>query len=93
MAVRLAYLARLFPPRRIGADVARAMLPTVPAVGVVLALRSAFGADAPADALVQAAAFMVVVAAVTAVWERRLLGDAVALLRGRPVGVLAVAAR
>jgi O-antigen/teichoic acid export membrane protein len=84
VAVRFAYLTQLFPTRRLLADCARAAIPTVPAVAAVLLARL-FGGDGSAlRAALEALLFLVVAAAVTAVWERRLLRRAVALLRRPP---------
>jgi O-antigen/teichoic acid export membrane protein len=83
--VRFAYLRRLFPLRRVASDLARAILPTVPAVAAVLLLRLAEGGDSAARALLELGLFALLVIGVTLVWERRLLRDAVALLRRPPV--------
>jgi O-antigen/teichoic acid export membrane protein len=84
VAARFAYLARLFPLRRVAADLSRALVPTIPAAAVVLALRLAAPGHSPARAAAEAALFCAVAATATLVWERRLLGDAVALLRRPP---------
>jgi hypothetical protein len=83
--VRFGYLRRLFPLRRVTADLARALLPTVPAIAAVLLLRLGEGGDSAARALLELGVFALVVVGVTLVWERRLLREAVALLRRPPV--------
>ena len=84
VAVRLAYLAGIFPARRLLADCARAAVPTVPAVAAVLLARLAGGGDSALRAALELALFAGVAAAVTVVWERELLRRAVALLRRPP---------
>jgi O-antigen/teichoic acid export membrane protein len=93
VAVRMVFVARLFPFRRIARDVARSLAPTIPAVALVLLLRAGGVTEGATGALVEALVYLLAAGAATLLSERRLLGDAVALLRGRPVGVLTVAAR
>jgi O-antigen/teichoic acid export membrane protein len=81
VAVRLFYLSRLFRPGRMLLAFGRAGLPSVPATASVLALRLASGPTTEAHAAVELATFVVVTATVTIAWERRLLRDAVRLLR------------
>jgi O-antigen/teichoic acid export membrane protein len=81
VAVRLAYLSGLFGLRRIAADLARAAVPTLPAVAAVLALRAVIGDATAARASLEAAVFAAVVVGVTLRWERALLREAVTLLR------------
>jgi O-antigen/teichoic acid export membrane protein len=83
--VRFGYLRRLFPLGRVAADLARAVVPTVPAVAAVVLLRLADGGESAARAAFEAGLFTALVAAATVVWERGLLRDAVALLRRDPV--------
>ena len=82
VAVRLIYVARLFPTLAIARHVARGLAPVVPAVAAVLALRLAGGDDrTPGQALAELAVFVVVVPAATLVLERRLLTEALGYLR------------
>ena len=83
IAVRLVYLVRLFPSLRLAGHVARALWPTFPAVGAVLALRALDGSRSPARALAELGLFLVVAAALSVVAERRLLRESVGYLRGR----------
>ena len=83
--VRFGFLRRLFPLRRIAADLSRALLPTVPAVAAVLLLRLVETERSATWALLEVGVFCVLVLYVTLIWERRLLRDAVALLRRDPV--------
>jgi len=84
-AVRMFFLRRLFPTFRYLRHTARALLPCVPAVGVVLALRLAFGEEGSLPvALAMVALYVAVTLAATALLERRLLREIVAYLRRRP---------
>lgn len=83
LAVRAVYLRRLFAGFRIDALIARAALPVLPGVLLVLGLRALeSGPREPADALLELAAFIVVTAAVTVVRERPLLAEILGYLRG-----------
>jgi O-antigen/teichoic acid export membrane protein len=84
-AVRMLYLRRLFPTFRLMRHTARALLPSAPAVAVVLAVRLAFGVEASLSAaLAMVALYVLVTIAATALLERRLLREIVAYLRRRP---------
>jgi O-antigen/teichoic acid export membrane protein len=84
MAVRMAYLARLFPARRIAVHVARSFVPTVPAAAAILLERQLLGfGDSVARLVLETVAFVVLVAATTWVAERSLLREAVGYLRQR----------
>ena len=85
VAVRLGFVATLFPAPRVAADVGRALAPTVPALAAVLLVRAAGGARGPVQALVEVCLFGVVAVAATVLLERRLLATALALLR-KPAG-------
>jgi len=84
VAVRLAYLSGLFGLRGIGADLARAAIPTLPAVVAVLALRAVIGDATAGRAALEAAVYAAVVAAATLRWQNGLLREAISLLRARP---------
>ena len=82
--VRMAFLRRLFPTFRFLRHTARALLPSVPAVAVVLALRAAFGDEGTlAAALAMLALYVVTTLAATALFERRLLREIAAYVRRR----------
>jgi O-antigen/teichoic acid export membrane protein len=83
-AGRMFFLRRLFPSFRFLRHSARALLPSVPAVAVVLALRLAFGGeDSLAAAAAMLALYVVTTLAATALLERRLLREIVAYVRRR----------
>ena len=85
VAVRLVYVARLFPALDVVAHVARAMVPTVPGVLALLALRAVVeGGRSPLRAAAELALFTFVVVAATAVSERALLREALGYLRAPP---------
>jgi O-antigen/teichoic acid export membrane protein len=82
VAVRLVYIARLFPALGVVVHVARAVAPTVPAVLAVLAVRLiADGGRSPAQAIAELALFGAVVVAATLASERTLLREALGYLR------------
>ena len=84
-AVRMGYLRRLFPDFRFLRHTVRALLPSVPAVAVVLALRLWLGEEETLlAALAMLALYAVTTIAATALLERRLLREIVALVRRRP---------
>jgi hypothetical protein len=84
MTVRLAYLVKLFPARKIAAHVARSFVPTVPAAAVILAEREILGlGDTPERLLVEVAVFLALVAATTWLCESRLLREAFGYVRQR----------
>ncbi len=83
-AVRMFYLRRLFSSFGLIRHTARALLPSVPAVGAVLLARAAFGdAGTLAEALGVFVLYVLVTGAATALVERRLVREIVAYLRGR----------
>jgi O-antigen/teichoic acid export membrane protein len=83
LAVRLYYLARLFPAFQILRHVARAMAPTIPALAAVLLVRLADGSHRTlARALAELALYVVVTAAATIAFERDLLREVIGYLRG-----------
>jgi O-antigen/teichoic acid export membrane protein len=82
-ALRGYYLRRLFPGFRFLRHTARALLPSVPAVAAVLALRLAGSADAGGPAVIaELVAYVAVTAAATYLFERKLLAEAFGYLRG-----------
>jgi O-antigen/teichoic acid export membrane protein len=84
LAVRLVYLARLFPPRSIALHVVRSFLPTLPAAAAILVERQLLGANESVGRLaVEAAAYVVLVAAATWLSERVLLREAAGYIRQR----------
>ncbi|MDP2711782.1 MAG: oligosaccharide flippase family protein, partial [Solirubrobacteraceae bacterium] len=84
-AVRMFYLRRLFPDFRFLRHTARALLPCVPAVALVLGLRLAFGEEGSLPAaLALFALYVLTTLAATALVERRLLREILAYLRRRP---------
>lgn len=86
VAVRMVYLARLFPMRPIAVNVARGLLPTAPAVAAVMALR--LGAGGGERELVQALAelglFAAIVGGLTVFSERALIAEFRGYLRRQP---------
>jgi O-antigen/teichoic acid export membrane protein len=89
VAVRLVYIARLFPTLAIARHVARGLAPVLPAVAAVLAIRlAAGGGRTPGRALAELAVFVVLVPAATLVLERRLLSEALGYLRSPSAGPL-----
>ena len=84
-SVRMFYLRRLFPTFRFIRHTARALLPSVPAVAVVIAVRLLLGEESTlAAALAVLALYVTVTIAATALVEHRLLREIVAYLRRRP---------
>ena len=82
VAVRLVYVARLYPTLAIARHIARGLAPVLPAVAAVLAIRLAAGdGRTPGRALAELAVFVVLVPAATLVLERRLLTEALGYLR------------
>ncbi len=83
--VRMAYLRHLFPAFRLIWHTARALLPSVPAVAIVIGLRLAFGDEASLlAALAMLGLYVLVTIGATALLERKLLGEILAYLRRRP---------
>lgn len=84
LAVRFYFISRLFPLRAV-AHLLRALLPTIPAVLAVLAVRwAADSGRSPGRALAEVALFLVAAAAGSALFERDLVREAVGHLRRRP---------
>ena len=86
---RLFYLKRLFPLRVIASNCARGMLPTLPGVAAVLAIRFATwgGERTVLQWLVEMAAFGLAVGLTALRSERKLLREFRGYLGGRAVGV------
>jgi O-antigen/teichoic acid export membrane protein len=84
-AVRMFYLRRLFPSFDFIRHSARALLPSVPAVAIVIGVRLLFGGEETLlAALALLALYILVTIAATAFVERQLLREIVAYLRRRP---------
>jgi len=82
LAARLRYLARLFPSFEILRHVLRAIAPTLPAVAVVLLLRTLDEGDRSVDlALFELGVYLAVTALMTVLLERPLLREARSYLR------------
>jgi O-antigen/teichoic acid export membrane protein len=83
-AVRMFYLRRMFAAFRLVRHTARALLPSVPAVAVVLALRLLVGEETTLlAALAMLALYVVTTIAATALLERDLLREILAYVRRR----------
>jgi len=84
MAVRMVYLAKLFPARAIAIHVVRSFLPTLPATIVILLERDLLSPpDTLARLLAEGAVFLALVVATTWVAEGPLLREAVGYMRHR----------
>jgi O-antigen/teichoic acid export membrane protein len=84
IGVRAYYLRRLFRGFRLGAHVARALAPSVPAVGAVLALRLAIDTTRTVElALAELALYLAITAVATWAFERSLVAELTGYLRGR----------
>jgi len=84
-ALRMFYLRKLFPTFRLIRHTVRALLPSVPAVALVLGVRQLAGEEATLPAALGMVALYVLVTIVaTGLLERRLLREIVAYLRRRP---------
>ena len=78
------YLAKLFPGFRLLGHALRAIAPTVPAVGAVIAVRVLLGGERTfALAAGELALYLVVTAVATLVLERKLLREALGYIRRR----------
>lgn len=87
LAVRLFYLGRLFPGFHIARHIVRAIAPTIPAAGAVLALRLVDGSHRTlAAALGELALYLVVTAGATLLFERELLREVASYLRPSRAG-------
>lgn len=83
LVVRLAYLSKLFPARRIAVHVAATVWPTAPAAAAVLAERAIVGGGgSPGRALGELAGYAALVAGVTWFSQRALLREAIRYVRG-----------
>jgi len=83
-AIRMFYLRRMFASFRLVRHTARALLPSVPAVAVVLGLRLLVGEEQTlAAALAMLALYVVTTVAATALFERELLREILAYVRRR----------
>ncbi|MEA2223458.1 MAG: hypothetical protein QOH83_1834, partial [Solirubrobacteraceae bacterium] len=83
--IRMTYLRRLFPDFRFLRHAARALLPSLPAVALVAALRLTVGEEQTlVAALAMLALYIVTTLAATALIERRLLREMFDYLRRRP---------
>ena len=83
LVLRTIYLQRLFPGFNILRHSMRAILPSLPAVGLVLAARAAVGGDrTPTSAALEVAIYVVVTVAVTLVAERRLFRELIDYAKG-----------
>jgi len=88
--IRMTYLRRLFPDFRFLRHAARALLPSLPAVTLVAALRLAVGEEQTLlAALAMFALYVVTTLAATARIERRLLREMFDYLRRRPAAGVA----
>jgi len=82
LMARTWFLAKLFPAFQMAVHAARAILPSVPAVGAVLVVRAIDGAERSAGiALAELALYLAVTLVATIVFERRLLTEMLGYLR------------
>jgi O-antigen/teichoic acid export membrane protein len=81
LAVRLFYLARLFPTFRLVNHVVGAVVPTFIATAVVLLARRMISGQGGARALAEAAIYLVIVVVMTLATERALLKESFGYLR------------
>lgn len=86
---RLIYIAKLFPMRPVWVNIGRGMLPTLPGLAAVLAIRLAlWGGDRSGwQFLLEMAAFGLVVGGATLYAERRLLREFRGYLGGGSMGI------
>ncbi len=83
--IRMVFLRRLFPDFRFLRHAARALLPSLPAVGLVAVLRLTLGEESTLlAALAMFALYVVTTLVATALVERALLREMFAYLRRRP---------
>ncbi len=83
--IRMVFLRRLFPDFRFLRHAARALLPSLPAVGLVALLRLTLGEESTLlAALAMFALYVVTTLVATALVERALLREMLAYLRRRP---------
>jgi O-antigen/teichoic acid export membrane protein len=84
LAIRMAYLVKLFPAARMVTHVGRAIGPTVPAAAVILLERAVLGtSDSVARLAVEAGGYVLLVAAGTWLTARPLLREAIGYVTGR----------
>lgn len=84
LAVRAFYLRRLFAGFSLAVHALRAVAPALPPVAAILVWRAASGGDrSESGAIAELIAYVVLAAACTAVAERALLREVVALVRSR----------
>lgn len=84
LGLRAHYVKKLFPGYSMIRQAIRAILPTLPAVGVALAFRELMpGARTPGAAVAEIALYVGVTAAATLVLERALVREVIGYLRGR----------
>ena len=84
LAVRMAYLVRLFPAARMASHIAAGIAPTIPAAAAVLAGRLvADGGGSVARLVTELAAYVAIVAVTTWAVDRELLRESVGYLRGQ----------
>jgi O-antigen/teichoic acid export membrane protein len=81
LAVRLTYLARLFPAAGLARHVASGIAPTLPAAGVVLLSRAAVAGGSTGRLFAEAVLYAALVAAASWTLQRPLLREAVGYLR------------
>lgn len=83
LVARVVYIVRLFPGRPLAGQAARALAPSVPAIGiVVLARLLETGERTPAMATAELATYLLVTAVATWLVERELIREALGYLRG-----------
>jgi len=92
LAVRLVYLARLFPAMSIVRHVARALAPTAPAVAAVLLGRVLVDGSSAGRLVLELGGYVVIVALLTWALERPLMREAVGYVRRRSASPPPVAA-
>ncbi|MCW2967119.1 MAG: hypothetical protein JWM71_891, partial [Solirubrobacteraceae bacterium] len=83
MIVRVHYLRKLFPQFRMVRHTARAVVPSIPAVALVLLGRLLLPGHSGARALGELAAYAVLTLVATVILERRMLLEMLGYLRGR----------
>ncbi len=84
LAFRAWYLSRLFEGIAIARHAARSVLPALPAIGVVLAIRAVRGGPStPASAVAELVAYILVTVAATWLFERALLREVLDYLARR----------
>jgi polysaccharide transporter, PST family len=92
LAVRGYFLSKLFNGFQILLHAGRAIAPTVPAVLITLAVRAAVTSESLAISLAELALYLLVTLGATWVFERRLLREAFAYVRGQARPSVAAAA-